>query len=198
MITFRVEGGFFCFLRSPFCFRWIPYSRRSINVAPVRGGTYFLCCCKESRKRKQLFKPAVTRNLGSPLVLGGTRLKSALIEPIGLGSRTIRQTIPFNALVQHETASAQRYALPLGMHRKPTQTRTETNGAFTTANILFFAALDDEVFLSKVNSGERFGKGDVLVVDLRQIQSIEAGALKNEYRIIKVHEHRAPLQQALL
>ncbi|WP_250435325.1 hypothetical protein [Caballeronia sp. ATUFL_F2_KS9A] len=62
----------------------------------------------------------------------------------------------------------------------------------------FFAALDDEVFLSKVNSGERFGKGDVLVVDLRQIQSIEAGALKNEYRIIKVHEHRAPLQQALL
>ncbi|SAK98052.1 hypothetical protein AWB79_07551 [Caballeronia hypogeia] len=62
----------------------------------------------------------------------------------------------------------------------------------------FFAALDDEEFLAKVNNGERFGKGDVLVVDLRQIQSIEIGALKNEYRIIKVHEHRAPLQQTLL
>ncbi|MGF6983739.1 hypothetical protein QFZ99_003216 [Paraburkholderia atlantica] len=29
-------------------------SYRSISVAPVRGGTYFLCCCKESRQRRQL------------------------------------------------------------------------------------------------------------------------------------------------
>ncbi|MGF6411868.1 hypothetical protein OKW37_003538 [Paraburkholderia sp. MM5482-R2] len=29
-------------------------SCRSISVAPVRGGTYFLCCCKESRQRRQL------------------------------------------------------------------------------------------------------------------------------------------------
>jgi hypothetical protein len=62
----------------------------------------------------------------------------------------------------------------------------------------FFAALDDEEFLAKVNDGERFGKGDVLVVDVRQIQTIEAGTLKTEYRIVKVHEHRAPLQQTLL
>jgi len=62
----------------------------------------------------------------------------------------------------------------------------------------FFAAIDDEAFLAKVNDGERFGKGDVLVVDLRQMQTIEAGALKTEYRIVKVHEHRAPLQQTLL
>lgn len=62
----------------------------------------------------------------------------------------------------------------------------------------FFAALDDEEFLAKVNAGERFGKGDVLVVDLRQIQIIGDDGLKNEYRIIKVHEHRAPLQSSLL
>ncbi|WP_063800961.1 hypothetical protein [Burkholderia ubonensis] len=62
----------------------------------------------------------------------------------------------------------------------------------------FFAALDDEEFLSKVNAGERFGKGDVLVVDLRQIQIIGDDGLKNEYRILKVHEHRAPLQSSLL
>gem|GEM_PF-6597339 len=30
------------------------FSCRSIGVAPVRGGTYFLCGCKESRQRKQL------------------------------------------------------------------------------------------------------------------------------------------------
>src|ERR1700753_1354537 len=33
------------------------FSCRSIGTAPVRGGTYFLCCCKESRQRKQLFHP---------------------------------------------------------------------------------------------------------------------------------------------
>ncbi|KVT26004.1 hypothetical protein [Burkholderia ubonensis] len=62
----------------------------------------------------------------------------------------------------------------------------------------FVAALDDEEFLAKVNAGERFGKGDVLVVDLRQIQIIGDDGLKNEYRILKVHEHRAPLQSSLL
>jgi hypothetical protein len=62
----------------------------------------------------------------------------------------------------------------------------------------FFASLDDEEFLSKVNAGERFGKGDVLVVDLRQIQTVDAGTLKTENHIVKVLEHRAPLQQRLL
>ncbi len=34
---------------------------RSISVATVRGGTYFLCCCKESRQRRQLKPPAYKR-----------------------------------------------------------------------------------------------------------------------------------------
>src|SRR6478752_3965305 len=34
---------------------WNSISYRSIGSAPVRGGTYFLCCCKESKQRKQLF-----------------------------------------------------------------------------------------------------------------------------------------------
>ncbi len=101
-------------------FRRIPFSWRSISVAPVRGGTHFLCCCKESKQRKQLFRPAVTRNLGSPLVTGGTRLKSALKHLIGLGSRTVRRPKTLRTLVQHERASAQRYALPPGMQGKPT------------------------------------------------------------------------------
>jgi hypothetical protein len=62
----------------------------------------------------------------------------------------------------------------------------------------FFASLEDEAFLARINAGERFGKGDVLVVDLRQIQTVEAGALKTDNHIVKVLEHRAPLQQSLL
>ncbi|MBB5498469.1 hypothetical protein HDG37_002671 [Paraburkholderia sp. MM5384-R2] len=37
-------------------------SCRSISVAPVRGGTYFLCCCKESRQRRQL-KPLILKRV---------------------------------------------------------------------------------------------------------------------------------------
>ena len=72
------------FLLSP-----VPFSRWFISVAPVRGGTYFLCCCKESRQRKQLFRPAVTRTLANFLLLGGTRLSVALEGLTRLGSRTV-------------------------------------------------------------------------------------------------------------
>ena len=33
---------------------WNLFSYRFICSAPVRGGTHFLCCCKESKQRKQL------------------------------------------------------------------------------------------------------------------------------------------------
>ncbi len=33
---------------------WNLFSSWSICSAPVRGGTHFLCCCKESKQRKQL------------------------------------------------------------------------------------------------------------------------------------------------
>lgn len=63
----------------------------------------------------------------------------------------------------------------------------------------FFAEIADPDFVARINSGdERFGKGDVLVVDLRRIQSITDNGLKLEYLIEKVHEHRAPVQAGLL
>jgi len=62
----------------------------------------------------------------------------------------------------------------------------------------FHAALEDPDFLTKIDNGERFGKGDVLVVDLRQIQTIGNGVLKTDYSIVKVHDHRAPLQSNLI
>ena len=56
----------------------------------------------------------------------------------------------------------------------------------------------DPVFIEKINFGlERFGKGDVLVVDLRRIQTITDNGLKMEYSITRIYEHRAPLQQKL-
>lgn len=69
---------------------------------------------------------------------------------------------------------------------------------FTDGTNSFFAELADEDFLARVESGEaRFGKGDVLIVDLRKLQSIVDTGLKSEYIITKVREHRAPLQSKL-
>lgn len=70
---------------------------------------------------------------------------------------------------------------------------------FSDGSGSFFAEVADPIFVNKINSGdERFGKGDVLIVDLRRIQTISDNGLKMEYAIVRVHEHRAPLQRQLL
>lgn len=62
----------------------------------------------------------------------------------------------------------------------------------------FFAEIVDESFRARIESGdERFGKGDVLIVDLRRIQSITDNGLKSEYVIDRVREHKAKLQMGL-
>jgi hypothetical protein len=70
---------------------------------------------------------------------------------------------------------------------------------FTDGSRSFFAAIEDSDFLARIDSGEeRFGKADMLVVELRQIQFAVDGELKSEYRILRVIEHRAPLQRPLI
>ncbi|BAV32341.1 hypothetical protein SCL_0015 [Sulfuricaulis limicola] len=62
----------------------------------------------------------------------------------------------------------------------------------------FSAAIDDLNFLSRVDSGEeRFGKGDMLIVDLLIKQSKTLGSFKTERRVKKVIEHRTIKQQSL-
>ncbi|PMS18899.1 hypothetical protein C0Z18_16205 [Trinickia dabaoshanensis] len=65
-------------------------------------------------------------------------------------------------------------------------------------NATYYVAIEDKRFLAKIDAGERFGKGDVLLVDLRQVQTIEGGKLVTESMIVEVIEHRQPLQQSLL
>lgn len=69
---------------------------------------------------------------------------------------------------------------------------------FSDGSNSFFAVIADEGFRARIESGdERFGKGDVLVVDLRRVQSISDTGLKSEYIIDRVREHKAPLQMGL-
>lgn len=70
---------------------------------------------------------------------------------------------------------------------------------FTDGSRSFYAAIEDAEFLARVDSGEeRFGKADVLLVDLRQLQYAIDGELKSDYRIVRVIEHRLPLQKPLI
>lgn len=62
----------------------------------------------------------------------------------------------------------------------------------------FYATIEDVDFLAKIDAGERFGKGDVLIVDLRQTQTVVGAKLANDFAIVKVIEHREPLQDSLL
>lgn len=69
---------------------------------------------------------------------------------------------------------------------------------FSDGSNSFFAEISDEAFRARIDSGdERFGKGDVLIVDLRRVQTITDTGLKSEYIIDRVREHKAPLQMGL-
>ena len=53
------------------------------------------------------------------------------------------------------------------------------------------AAILDEEFLRKIDAGElRFGKGDLLKVKLKTIQTFAHGKLKTEFQVIEVLEHK--------
>lgn len=70
---------------------------------------------------------------------------------------------------------------------------------FSDGGTPFFAEIADQDFLQRINTGvERFGKRDVLVADLRRVQSVTDNGLKIEHTIVKVHAHKEPLQQELL
>lgn len=63
----------------------------------------------------------------------------------------------------------------------------------------FAAAIEDAAFLARVNQGERFGKGDVLKVELRIVQTSTAGRITAERIVQRVIEHReAARQQSLI
>jgi len=63
----------------------------------------------------------------------------------------------------------------------------------------FYADMKDTDFMARVNTGsERFGKQDVLKVDLRSIQTMTDNGLKIKYLVIRVYEHRGSLQEKLI
>lgn len=56
-------------------------------------------------------------------------------------------------------------------------------------------AMEDEDFIGRVNNGEAFRKGDILICNVRVKQTKSNGALKLHRAITKVHDHKTGLEQ---
>lgn len=69
---------------------------------------------------------------------------------------------------------------------------------FSDGSASFSAAIEDEAFLARVNNGERFGKGDVLTVELRITQTRTASKISADRVVQRVIEHRESAQQQQL
>jgi hypothetical protein len=62
----------------------------------------------------------------------------------------------------------------------------------------FYAEITDVDFLESVDKGERFGKGDLLIVEMEIIQTKTPQGLKIEKIVTKVNDHKeAPQQQGM-
>jgi len=55
----------------------------------------------------------------------------------------------------------------------------------------FFANVEDKTFLARVNAGERFGKGDILLAEVRINQQQTGMKLSADRSIIRVREHKS-------
>ena len=66
---------------------------------------------------------------------------------------------------------------------------------FNDGSYTFSAAILDDAFISSVNAGERFGKGDVLDVDMQIVQQRSGLKVSVERRVLKVYEHLTPHEQ---
>jgi len=70
---------------------------------------------------------------------------------------------------------------------------------FSDGATAFSAAIEDKAFVAKVNAGERFGKGDVLTVEMRIVQTRSANKISLDRIVQRVVEHRqAATQQNLI
>ena len=73
--------------------------------------------------------------------------------------------------------------------------RKGKNGKAVRGGLPILISIDDEVFLRGVLSGaEKLNKDDVLIADVKLIQTIEQNKIVNKYRVVNVIEHKKSSQ----
>jgi hypothetical protein len=90
------------------------------------------------------------------------------------------------------------YTVRTGLSLEAAVFKDKNKWRFFDGSASFSADMLDEDFLKQVDMGARFGKGDILIVDMQVIQCRTGDKLSTERRIIKVVEHQEhPTQQKL-
>lgn len=74
--------------------------------------------------------------------------------------------------------------------------REENKWRFSDGASVFYAAMMDDAYLNKVQTGEEtFAAGDILIVKLRKRQWLSGETMKSEYEIVEVVDHRKAAPQ---
>jgi len=93
------------------------------------------------------------------------------------GEEVVSEHVAENILLQIESASF----------------RDGNKWRFSKGGAPFYAEITDTEFLGRVDAGEKFGKLDMLRVDLQVTQLVTDNGLKERHVVSRVHEHRDPL-----
>lgn len=138
---------------------------------------------------------AVMRFVGKALETEG--MESLLIETEDheLMVRATRDQAPwFIPIATGATLSDYTHAVAL--HIESATFKEGNKWRFNDGQASFSAAITDQKFMDRVASGaERFGKGDILLVELNVVQRQVGTSFKTERAIVKVKQHRTAHDQ---
>lgn len=76
--------------------------------------------------------------------------------------------------------------------------REHNKWEFSDGQSRFKASILDEQFLARVNAGEAFSKGDILIAEVRTTQMLRGGKLVTEHSIVQVKQHQKVPEQFVL
>jgi hypothetical protein len=125
--------------------------------------------------REALEKPGIDRvellsDLQGPESV--TRAESRYFVPVSPGERITDSTVPMALILEAPVF------------------KDGDKWRFFDGQQSFLANIEDTSFLDRVNRGERFGKGDILRVDMRITQEQTGLKLSAERTVVKVREHK--------
>ena len=134
-------------------------------------------------------------------------IKDALSKPgmdevdISAGEKTIGHVTQDEAPYFHAVAPSENITdvtFKMGLILEAPVFKDGNKWRFSDGQQSFFADIADKDFLAQVNSGERFGKGDVLYADVRINQDQSGMQITTTRTITKVHEHKIAAKQGSL
>lgn len=166
----------------------VAITNNSGQVIQVNIGTLELLSDEKSAK-------AVARFIGKALEPEGMETLMIETEDRELIAGTNREQAPWFVPVSTGKTLFD-YTHTTALHVESATFKEGNKWRFSDGQASFSANITDQDFLDRVASGsERFGKGDILVVELNVVQKQVGANFKTERTIVRVKSHRTPHDQ---